>query len=71
MSETMIETRVRDLRETEDDRVLQWRVGRLLEAGYSGEAALIIGLDHGIDLHRATGMLAAGCPHDTALRILF
>ena len=71
MSETMIETQVEALRETEDDRVLQWRIDRLLEAGYSGEAALIIALDNRIDLHRATGLLAAGCAHDTALRILF
>jgi hypothetical protein len=51
-------------------RVLSWRVERLLDAGYDGEAALVIGLDAHIDLHRAVALLRAGCPPETALRIL-
>ena len=56
--------------ETEQVRVLSWRVERLLDAGYDGEAALVIGLDPGIDLHRAVELVRAGCPPATALRIL-
>jgi hypothetical protein len=51
-------------------RVLSWRVERLLDAGYDGEAALVIGLDDRIDLHRAVGLVQRGCPPETALRIL-
>ena len=54
----------------EQVRVLSWRVERLLDAGYDGETALAIGLDVKIDLHRAVGLLRAGCPPDTAFRIL-
>jgi hypothetical protein len=50
--------------------VLSWRVERLLDAGYDGEAALVIGLDPGIDLHRAVELVRAGCLPATALRIL-
>jgi hypothetical protein len=55
---------------TEHVRVLSWRVERLIDAGYDGETALVIGLDERIDLHRAVSLLRAGCPPDTALRIL-
>lgn len=57
--------------ETERDRVVRWRVGQLLDAGYDGESALVIGLDPSIDLHAAVSLLRRGCPVDTALQILF
>ena len=57
--------------ETERDRVTRWRVEQLLDAGYDGESALVIGLDASIDLHAATSLLRRGCPVDTALQILF
>jgi hypothetical protein len=56
---------------TERDRVTRWRVEQLLDAGYDGESALVIGLDTSIDLHAATSLLRHGCPVDTALQILF
>jgi hypothetical protein len=55
---------------TEQARVLSWRVERLLDAGYDGETALVIGLDERIDLHRAVSLVRSGCPPATALRIL-
>ena len=55
---------------SEQVRVLSWRVERLLDAGYDGEAALVIGLDHSIDLHGAIALVLAGCSPETALRIL-
>jgi hypothetical protein len=55
---------------TEHARVLSWRVERLLDAGYDGETALVIGLDERIDLHRAVALVRSGCPPSTALRIL-
>ena len=55
---------------SEHVRVLSWRVERLLAAGYDGEAALVIGLDPGIDLHTAVRLVQRGCSPETALRIL-
>jgi hypothetical protein len=52
-------------------RVTQWRIERLMEAGYDRDAALLIGLDTSIDLHLAVKLLRGGCPEDTALQILF
>ena len=49
----------------------QWRIDRLLEAGYDPDYALLIGIDQSIDLHRAIRLLDDGCPVDTALQILF
>jgi hypothetical protein len=56
--------------ETEQERIVRWRVERLLAAGYDGEAALALGIDLTIDLHVAVDLLVAGCSPETALRIL-
>jgi hypothetical protein len=56
--------------EPEQDRVVRWRVERLLDAGYDGVAALLIGVDLTVDLHAAVDLVLAGCLPDTALRIL-
>lgn len=55
----------------ERDRITQWRIARLLEAGYESDYALLIGIDQSIDLHHAIRLLEDGCPVDTALQILF
>ena len=55
----------------ERDEVTSWRVERLVEAGYDGEAALVLALDREVDLHLAVSLLERGCPPDTALQILF
>ncbi len=51
--------------------VTRWRVDQLLQAGYDGEAALVLALDPEVDLRQAVALLDRGCPVDTALRILF
>jgi hypothetical protein len=50
--------------------IVRWRVERLLHAGYDGESALVVGLDLRIDLHDAVALVRAGCPPETAVRIL-
>jgi hypothetical protein len=57
--------------EHERDTVTSWRVERLLEAGYGGDAALVLALDRDVDLHFAVSLLQRGCPPDVALQILF
>ena len=55
----------------ERENVVSWRIERLLAAGYDGESALVLALDHDVDLHQAVSLLEHGCPVDTALQILF
>jgi hypothetical protein len=55
----------------ERENVVSWRIERLLAAGYDGESALVLALDHDVDLHQAVSLLERGCPVDTALQILF
>ena len=71
MAKANPETRLPELDEPGRDRVTQWRIERLLDAGYSREAALLIGHDRSIDLHVAVGLLERGCSMDAALAILF
>jgi hypothetical protein len=63
-------TEVRIQAETERERVTQWRITRLTEAGYDRESALLIGIDSSIDLHLAIGLLKRGCTVENALQIL-
>lgn len=60
-----------------DDQVVGWRVERLtedhgLEWDYATRLASMRGDEGGyaLDLHRLDALVAAGCPFDTALRIL-
>jgi hypothetical protein len=57
--------------ETESERVTRWRLEQLLRAGYDETAALLLAERRDVDLRLAAGLLARGCPTDTALRILF
>jgi hypothetical protein len=56
-------------RESEHERVLDWRFDALEEAGFNPIAALVLA-ESGVDHHAAAKLLARGCPQDTALRIL-
>ena len=56
-------------RKSEHERVLDWRFDALEEAGFNPVAALVLAKS-AVDLHAAANLLASGCPHDTALRIL-
>jgi hypothetical protein len=56
--------------ETEDERVIRWRMEQLANAGYSWACAMVIAANRDIDLHRAVDLATAGCPIATAMRIL-
>lgn len=55
---------------SEAERVLDWRFDALEAGGYNPVAALALANSPEIDLHVAVGLLAKGCPQDTALKIL-
>ena len=57
-------------RQSEDERVLSWRREWLERVGYCPSAALTIAARRDIDLHLAVTLARAGCPPNTALRIL-
>jgi hypothetical protein len=56
--------------ETEDDRVLAWRLHELRRAGYAERLAHRLALRRQVDLHLAVDLLGRGCPPETAARIL-
>lgn len=55
---------------TDEARVLGWRLKELERAGYDRAAAWDVAERTEIDLHLAVGIRRAGCPPETALRIL-
>jgi hypothetical protein len=56
--------------DTEDERVIRWRLEQLATAGYSWACAMVIAANRDIDLHRAVELVQNGCPVETAVRIL-
>ncbi len=60
---------VEELRAGEDERVLDWRFDAFERAGFNPIAALALA-SSGVDHHSAASLLANGCSHDAALRIL-
>ena len=56
--------------ETEEERIFSWRHASLLTAGYDHRLALKVALRTDVDLHLALRLTRAGCPADTAARIL-
>lgn len=56
--------------ETEDERVIRWRLEQLAKVGYSWACAMVIAANRDIDLHGAVELVRRGCPVDTAVRIL-
>jgi hypothetical protein len=59
-----------DSLQTEEERVFLWRNSSLLAAGYDLRNALKLALRSEVDLHEAVRLGRAGCPPDTAVRIL-
>jgi hypothetical protein len=59
-----------DALETEEERVFSWRQSSLLAAGYDLRLALKLALRPDVDLHLAVRLGRAGCPPETAARIL-
>lgn len=57
-------------RNNEAERVAHWRFASLRCAGYDGRSARTLARRRDVDLHLAADLLRAGCPVETALRIL-
>lgn len=55
---------------TEVSKVLSWKIERLIALGVSADDALSLAQDSERDWHRLFDLLDAGCPLDTALRIV-
>ena len=53
----------------EPDRVLLWRIVRLVQAGYDADSAVELALS-AVDLHAAVDLLERGCPVALARQIL-
>jgi hypothetical protein len=58
------------LGELEAETVLRWRFDALVRSGYDAGEAMILASHVEVDLHRATDLVARGCPAATAMRIL-
>lgn len=54
----------------EGEQLIRWRFAQLRRSGYPDDVAAEIAARRDIDLHRATSLVQAGCPPDTAVRIL-
>jgi hypothetical protein len=52
------------------DLVVEWRRGRLLEAGLAADQATELAKACGIDLHLVLDLVDRGCPPELAARIL-
>jgi hypothetical protein len=63
---TAAETDIRD----ETELVEAWRAEQLEMAGYGAQDALQLAMRFDVDLHIAVGLVARGCPHELALKIL-
>lgn len=67
--ETDVARKLHDEPGGDDDKVARWRLLVLLDAGYPLELADSIAAAS-VDLHQAVDMVGAGCPPETAARIL-
>jgi hypothetical protein len=57
-------------RETEAERVLDWRLNELIRVGYDRATAWEIAARPQVDLHLAIELARGGCAPDLAIRIL-
>ncbi len=58
------------LEDTEEERIIRWRIEALTRAGYDWGASMMIAVRPDIDLHFASDLLRRGCPTELALQIL-
>jgi len=65
-----MKTAIRTRGRNEERDVRAWRFCALRRAGYPDRAAAQLARTRDVDLHAAVGLLAAGCPTETALEIL-
>jgi hypothetical protein len=63
-------TELRELQETEYERVARWRAEELERAGYELSAAATLAASSEVDPHLAIELLAIGCSEELALQIL-
>jgi hypothetical protein len=63
-------TELRELEETELERVERWRAQELERGGYDLSAAAVLAASAGVDLHLAIELLERGCSQDVAMQIL-
>jgi hypothetical protein len=54
----------------EEVAVIEWRFDQLVRSGYDIDGAAAVAAQFEVDLHRAAGLIANGCPPELALRIL-
>lgn len=66
----MSATELRELEETEHQRVERWRAEELERAGYELSAAATLAASSDVDLHLAIELLKRGCSQDVAMQIL-
>jgi hypothetical protein len=52
------------------DPIIEWRRGRLLDAGFASDLAADLAQDGKVDLHALLDLVDQGCPPDLAARIL-
>lgn len=57
-------------RESEAERVLEWRLTELVRVGYDRATAWEIAARSDVDLHLAVELVRGGCSPELALRIL-
>ena len=50
--------------------IFSWRFCELVRAGFSNDQAFLLAGEPGVDIRVAERLLAAGCPAETAQRIL-
>jgi hypothetical protein len=58
------------VRDTELERIENWRAEELVRAGYDPSDAIALASRHDIDLHLAVALIEQGCPYETAIEIL-
>jgi len=56
--------------ETESEKVERWRAEALEKVGYDLDSALQLAARPDVDLHRAVGLVEAGCEPELAVQIL-
>jgi hypothetical protein len=56
--------------ETESERVERWRTDELIRVGFDVEAATLLALEPGVDLHAAIDLVEHGCTPELAAQIL-
>jgi hypothetical protein len=68
--EALLQEVTADVYNEEEAVVLEWRVETLMRAGFASESAFDLAFSKHVDLHVALHLVDAGCPAETAVRIL-